>query len=58
MGVRLEIDIDSSATRFVAGGFERENLGVLHAAVSVASGSDHIAVSVSDDRANVRIGRG
>ena len=56
--VRFEIDVESSAACFVAGCFEGENLGMLHAAVGVGSGSDDVAVNVCDYRADVGIGRG
>jgi hypothetical protein len=55
--VRFEIDVQSSAASFAPSRFEGENLGVLHPTVSVSSGADKVAVSVSNDRADVRVGR-
>ena len=58
MRVGFEIDVERSAVRLLAGSFEREDFGMLHARVSVSSVTDDIAIGIGDDCAHVRIRRG
>ena len=58
MPVRFEIDVERSSARFGASLFDGENLGVLQSSVGVCSRTNHIAVSIGDDSADVRTGRG
>ena len=58
MRMRFEIDVERSPARFIACCFERKNLRVLRARVSVGSLADNLAMGIGDQRADVRIGRG
>ena len=58
MSMRFEVDVKRCPARFLARCFESEDLGVLHATIRVASAAHDVALSISDDRADVRIGRG
>ena len=58
MGVRFEVDIKSCAASFVTCRFESENFRMFHAAVGVGSGTNDVAASVGNHRADVGIGRG
>jgi hypothetical protein len=57
MSMRFEVDVKRCPASFLAGCFQSNDLGVLHAAVRVASAAHDVALSVSDHRPNVRIRR-
>src|SRR5579863_2857675 len=56
MRTRLQVDIESRATRSFASLLDGKDLGMFHAIVGVATASDNGAVSVHDDSANIWIG--
>ncbi len=57
MGAGLEVDVQSGAASVFAGPFEGEDLGMLHAVVSVRACAGDGAGCVHDYCAHTRIGR-
>ena len=57
MGVRFQVDVERSPASFHSSLFEGKNLGVFYAVVGVRARSENVAVSVSNDGSDVRIGR-
>ncbi len=58
MAMRFQIDVESSAVRFLPGGFKGKNLSVFHTGVGIRPGSHDVVLRIGNHRAYVGIRRG